>query len=91
VSQRYQSKIVDQNLAAAIGPGTSGRREVAGYEQYNLNLRYTGIKKLALTLGVNNVLNQKPPLTNHTGYRGYLTSVADVLGRSYVLGAEYKF
>ena len=35
--------------------------------------------------------NANPPVTNHTGYRGYLTSSADVLGRAYALSAEYKF
>jgi iron complex outermembrane recepter protein len=91
LSQRYQSKIRDQNLAATTGAGTSGPRDVAAYEQYNLTVKYTGIRNLALTLGVSNLLDRDPPLTNHNGYRGYLTSVADVLGRAYTLTAEYKF
>lgn len=91
LSQRYQSKIVDQNSAAATGAGTSGPRDVSPYSQYNLFVRYTGIKDLSLALTVGNLFNVNPPLTNHTGYRGYLTSVADVLGRTYSLSAEYKF
>lgn len=91
LSQRYQSKIRDQNLAATTGAGTSGPRDVAAYEQYNLTVKYTGIRNLGLTLGVSNLFDRNPPLTNHNGYRGYLTSIADVLGRAYTLTAEYKF
>jgi len=41
-------------------------------------------------MGVSNLFNDQPPLTNHSAYRGYLTSVADVLGRAYVLTADYR-
>jgi iron complex outermembrane receptor protein len=91
LSERYQSKIRDQNLAAATGAGTSGPRDVEPYEQFNLVVKYTGIKNLGLTLGISNLLNQQPPLTNHNAYRGYLNSIADVLGRAYTLTAEYTF
>lgn len=91
LSQRYQSKIRDQNLPARTGAGTSGPRDVESYEQYNLTAFYTGIKNLKLGFGVLNLLNAQPPLTNHNGYNGYLTSSVDVLGRAYRLTAEYKF
>jgi iron complex outermembrane receptor protein len=91
LSQRYQSKVRDQNLAAATGAGTVGPRDVAPYSQYNLNVRYTGIRNLTLGLTVNNLFDANPPLTNHNAYRGYLTSVADVLGRAYGLTVDYKF
>lgn len=91
LSQRYQSKLYDQNLAAATGAGTTGARNVSPYEQYNLMVRYSGFKNLKLSVGVSNLFNDQPPLTNHNAYRGYLTSVADVLGRAYVLTADYRF
>jgi iron complex outermembrane receptor protein len=91
LSQRYQSAIRDQNLAATTGAGTTGPRDVAAYSQYNLLVKYTGIKNLGLSVGISNLLDAQPPLTNHTAYRGYLTSIADVLGRAYTLTAEYKF
>lgn len=91
LSQRYQSKVRDQNSAATTGAGTSGPRNVAAYEQYNLTLQYSGIRNLKVGLAVTNLFDKNPPLTNHTGYQGYLTSVADVLGRAYTLTAEYKF
>jgi iron complex outermembrane receptor protein len=91
LSQRYQSKVRDQNAAAATGPGTTGPRDVSAYEQFNLLVKYSGIKNLGLSVGISNLLDKQPPLTNHTGYRGYLTSIADVLGRAYVLTADYRF
>ena len=91
LSQRYQSKIRDQNLAAATGAGTTGPRDVSSYSQFNLMVKYSGVRNLDLTLGISNLLDTDPPLTNHTGYRGYLTSVADVLGRAYTVSAQYKF
>jgi len=91
LSQRYQSKIRDQNSAGATGAGTTGPRDVAPYQQFNLTTAYTGVKNLKLTLGVSNLFDVNPPLTNNTNYKGYLTSIADVLGRAYTLTAEYKF
>lgn len=91
LSQRYQSAIRDQNLAAATGVGTSGPRDVASFALYNLSVRYTGFRNLTLNATVNNLLDTNPPLTNHRSYRGYLTSVADVLGRAYTLSASYNF
>lgn len=91
LSQRYQSAIRDQNLAAATGVGTSGPRDVASFALYNLSVRYTGFRNLTLNATVNNLFDVDPPLTNHRSYRGYLTSVADVLGRAYTLSAAYSF
>ena len=91
LSQRYQTKIRDQNLPARTGPGTSGPRDVSAYQQWNLTANYSGIKNLKLGLAVQNLLDENPPLTNHNGYNGYLTSSVDVLGRAYRLTAEYKF
>lgn len=91
LSQRYQSKVRDQNLPARTGAGTSGPRDVAAYEQFNLVVSYSGVKGLKLSGAVTNLFDRSPPQTNHNGYFGYLTSSVDVLGRAYRLTAEYKF
>jgi len=91
VSQRYQSKVRDQNLPARTGAGTSGPRDVSSYDQYNLVVSYSGIKGLKLSGAVANLFDRSPPMTNHNGYNGYLTSSVDVLGRAYRVTAEYKF
>ena len=54
-------------------------------------VKYSGVKNLGLSLGVSNLFNAQPPLTNHNAYKGYLTSISDVLGRAYMVTAEYKF
>ena len=91
LSQRYQSKVRDQNLAARTGAGTSGPRDVAAYEQYNLVGTWNVTKQLKLGVAVSNLFDKNPPLTNHNGYNGYLTSSVDVLGRAYRATVEYKF
>lgn len=92
LSQRYQSKVRDQNLAARVNAaGSVGARDVAAYEQYNLTTTWSGIKGLKLGLAVSNLFDKNPPQTNHNGYFGYLTSSVDVLGRAYRMTAEYKF
>lgn len=91
LSQRYQSKVRDQNLPARTGAGTSGPRDVASYEQYNLVASWAGAKGFKISMGVNNLFDKAPPQTNHNGYNGYLTSSVDVLGRALRLTGEYKF
>ena len=91
LSQRYQSAFRDQNLAARTGAGTSGPRDVASYEQYNLYASWQATKELKLGLTISNLLDRDPPQTNHNGYNGYLTSSVDVVGRAYMLSAQYKF
>jgi iron complex outermembrane recepter protein len=91
LSQRYQSKVRDQNLTARTGAGTTGPRDVAAYEQYNLTGNWQATKNLKLGLAISNLLDKNPPLTNHNGYLGYLTSSVDVLGRAYRVTADLKF
>jgi iron complex outermembrane receptor protein len=91
LSQRYQSKVRDQNLPARTGAGTTGPRDVAAYEQYNLTGNWQATKNLKLGLAISNLLDKNPPLTNHNGYLGYLTSSVDVLGRAYRVTADLKF
>lgn len=91
LSQRYQSRVADQNLPARTGAGTSGPRNVAAYEQYNLVGTWQATKQLKLALAVSNLADKNPPQTNHNGYNGYLTSSVDVLGRAYRVTADYKF
>lgn len=92
LSQRYQSKVRDQNLPARINAvGSAGPRDVAAYSQYNLTTTWSGIKNLKLTLAVSNLFDKDPPQTNHNGYFGYLTSSVDVLGRAYRVTADYSF
>ncbi|MGQ3054299.1 MAG: TonB-dependent receptor domain-containing protein [Roseateles sp.] len=86
VSQRYSSGLTDLTPRAG-----SSYTDVKAYKQYNLSVAYGGFKALKVTVGINNLTDVNPALTANTGYQGYLTSGADVLGRSYRFTAEYAF
>jgi iron complex outermembrane receptor protein len=87
LSQRYQTGLTD--LTPRTG---STLTKVDAYSQLNLNLRYKGIKNTTISLGVNNLTEEYPPLTSNSLYTGgYVTSISDMLGRVYRASVEYKF
>jgi len=87
LSQRYNTGLTD--LTPRTG---STLTKVDAYSQFNLNVRYTGIPNLTLSAGVNNITREWPPLTADSVYSGgYITSLADMMGRVYRMSAEYKF
>ncbi|RYZ64033.1 MAG: TonB-dependent receptor, partial [Proteobacteria bacterium] len=87
LSQRFNTGLTDLTPRAG-----STLTEVDEYSQFNLNVRYTGIKNTTVQLGVNNITEEWPPITANTIYSGgYLTSMADMMGRVYRLSVEYKF
>jgi len=87
LSQRYNAGVTDVTPRAG-----ATLTEVEAYKQYNLNVRYTGIKNATISFGINNLTQEWPPLTANSTYSGgYVTSLADMLGRVYRLSVEYKF
>lgn len=87
LSQRFNTALTDLTPRAG-----STLTEVESYSQFNVNVRYTGFKNTTLSLGVNNITEEWPPLTANTIYSGgYLTSLADMMGRVVRVSAEYKF
>lgn len=87
LSHRYNTSVRD--LTPRLG---STLTKVDAYSQFNMNVRYTGIANATITLGVNNITKEFPPLTSNSTYSGgYVTSMADMLGRVYRMSVEYKF
>jgi iron complex outermembrane receptor protein len=87
LSQRYSSGVTDVTPRAG-----STLTEVEAYKQYNLNVRYKGIQNATISFGINNLTEEWPPLTSNSTYSGgYVTSMADMLGRVYRFSVEYKF
>jgi len=87
LSQRYNTSLTD--LTPRTG---SNLTKVDAYSQFNLNVKYTGIQNVTLSAGVNNITKEWPPITADSVYSGgYITSLADMMGRVYRLSAEYKF
>jgi iron complex outermembrane receptor protein len=49
-------------------------------------------KQVRITAGVTNLFDKAPPITNNTIYSsGYLSSVANPIGRSWNLRVSYDF
>lgn len=87
LTQNYNSGYDDQNLVAA-----QYFRQIEPYKVWNLTTTYTGFKHLTIIAGLTNMLDAKPPVTNHSGYTfGYLSSAASPIGRAYNLSLSYNF
>ncbi|TFW29278.1 TonB-dependent receptor domain-containing protein [Duganella callida] len=86
LSQRFNTGLTDLTPRAG-----SSLTKVDSYSQFNFNMRYLGIKNTTISLGVNNITQEWPPLTANTIYNGYITSMADMMGRVYRMSVEYKF
>ncbi|TFW31024.1 TonB-dependent receptor domain-containing protein [Massilia horti] len=87
LSQRYNTGLTDLTPRAG-----SNLTKVEAYSQYNVNVKYTGIPNTSINVGVNNITEKWPPLTANTIYSGgYVTSMADMMGRVYRFSVEYKF
>jgi iron complex outermembrane receptor protein len=87
LSQRFNTGLTDLTPRAG-----STLTKVDSYSQFNLNVSYSGVKNAVISLGVNNITQEWPPLTANSVYTGgYLTSLADMMGPVYRLSVEYKF
>jgi iron complex outermembrane receptor protein len=96
VAQNYQSDYIDQcgNLDDC-SPGNTPLRTVKAYEVYDVQVAYSGIRNLRLTLGAKNVLNTDPPFTltggNVSFQAGYDPQYADPRGRFVYGRVTYSF
>jgi iron complex outermembrane receptor protein len=106
LSVNYKSGYRDQSFTAdsgnvlavgadgSLGDGVAYNGHVSSYTVADWQTRWDMTKSLRLTLGVNNILNAKPPLSlkivggNQVGYDG---RYADPTGRSIAAGASYRF
>lgn len=86
LSQRYNTSLTDITPRAG-----STLTKVKAYSQWNLTTGYTGIKNVKLGFAVNNITDENPPMISNSVYNGYLTSLADIQGRTYKVTAEYTF
>ena len=68
-------------------------RRVGSYSVWDLQGRYSGLKNTTLTLGVRNMLDRAPPLSNQGGVfqRGFDPSYADPRGRMFYVAMSYAF
>jgi iron complex outermembrane receptor protein len=87
LTQNYNSGYEDQNLVAA-----QYFRQISPYKLWNLTGTYGGFKNIKIVAGITNLMDERPPVTNHSGYTfGYLSSVASPVGRAFNLRGTYNF
>ena len=85
---RHKTGYTDQNQVAA-----AFLNEVKAYTLVDVSGTWTGMKNLAVTLGVKNLFDTKPPFTNQgtVFQKGYDPRFTDAVGRAYMVRAAYSF
>lgn len=86
--ERYSSGYTDQNTDE-----NGNLRRVAGNNVWDLAVTWSGVKGLALTAGLQNMFDYKPPFSNQDGgfQVGYDYRYANPIGRAVLLKASYQF
>ena len=85
---RHKTGYTDQNQ---VDPGFEN--QVKAYTLVDISGTWSGMKNLAVTLGVKNLFDTKPPFSNQgtVFQKGYDPRYADAVGRAYMLRAAYNF
>lgn len=88
LSNLYQSDYIDQQT-----DNDGNQRRVSSMSLWDLQGSYTGIKNLRLTLGVKNLWDTNPPVTNqqYTFQSGFDPSYYDARGRFIYGSVNWKF
>ncbi|MBC3883260.1 TonB-dependent receptor [Undibacterium sp. LX40W] len=86
LTQNYNTGYHDQNLVAA-----QYFRDIKPYQVFNLTGTYRGFKNFTIVAGLTNLFDVNPPVTNHSGYNGYLSSAASPIGRAFNTRITYTF
>ncbi|HVE07105.1 MAG TPA: TonB-dependent receptor [Paraburkholderia sp.] len=80
-------------VAAEFGDG--GTLSVASYSQFNLMARYTGFKHWTIYGGITNLFDRSPPFDvewqAQPDITGYDQSLYTDMGRTFQIGATYRF
>jgi iron complex outermembrane receptor protein len=87
LTQNFNTGYHDQNLVAP-----EYFRDIESYSIWNWTVNYRGFKNMAISAGISNLLNARPPVTNHNAYTyGYLSSAASPVGRALNVRLSYDF
>ena len=88
LANRYTSAYKDQNTDE-----NDLERTVAGNNVWDLAVTWSGVKGLAVTAGLTNMFNYKPPYSNQgDGFQvGYDFRYANPIGRAFLLRGTYQF
>ena len=85
---RHKTGYTDQNQVEA-----GFENQVKAYTLVDISGTWSGMKNLAVTLGVKNLFDTKPPFSNQgtVFQKGYDPRYADAVGRAYMVRAAYNF
>ena len=85
---RYTSGYQDENTDE-----NGNMRDVAGNNVWDLAVTWSGVKGLAVTGGLTNLFDYKPPFSNQGGgfQVGYDYRYANPIGRAFLLRGTYQF
>ncbi len=89
-------EITGTGVPLGQGPTTTVQLEIPSYTVADYQLRYMMLEnKLALGLGIKNLLDEEPPLSLQTSGAGHQVGwdprFTDPYGRTYYMSAEYAF
>ena len=75
--------------------GDPGTQQVASYSQFNLFTSYRGFKNWTIYGGISNLADKRPPFDvewqSYPYYTGYDQSLYTDIGRTFQIGATYRF
>ena len=88
LTYNYQSGYIDEFTDINGDP-----HHVGAYETFDLQTLYEGIKNLKVAVGVRNLFDRSPPLSNQGDYFqvGYDPTYTDPRGRTFYVRLSYKF
>ena len=88
LAQTFQLGYTDEG-----GTPTAENRRVGSYSLWDLQGVYSGFRNLAVALGIRNLFNTDPPVSNqaNTAQAGYDPSYADPRGRTFYARLTYAF
>jgi iron complex outermembrane receptor protein len=93
LTQQYASSYEDTNALPTQKPGQPFYNVIAPYRVYNLSTSYKFNKQLKIGLGVNNLFDEDPPLSNQrlSSRVVFARNVAKPIGRTFTVRADYTF
>ena len=65
-------------------------RDIKPYSVWNMTVTYKGIKHVKVSLGISNLLDENPPVTNSNS-TAYANNIASPIGRAYNARLTYEF
>ncbi len=93
LTQQYSSSYEDTNALPTQQPGQPFYNVIKPYRVYNLSTTYKFSKQLKLGLGVNNLFDEDPPLSNQrlSSRVVFAQNIAKPIGRAFTVRADYTF